>query len=133
MTLHTITKGHRRLLDKMGFPYWLRPETAEQWLGLGEEERVAALLVAIWVLSVPVEDVVPGGKIASAVQAGAWRRYFEEWEFSLTDEVEAGLPAAFARAIGNLEAAPARSTIPGREPGPAPATDEEEEACEACQ
>lgn len=94
--LNPMTRGHRRLLGRMGFPFWLDPEMGS-FDDLTPAEREEAVLVVVWLLGQPVNDLQPGGVIHTAVSTGSssWRRYYEAWEFALTDDAAPSLVEAF--------------------------------------
>jgi hypothetical protein len=132
IAVQPLTRGHRKRLAKMGFPQFLQTKAAaDAWDALSEGERDEAILAAVWLASQSIDDVKPGGKIYSAIEAEAWRRLFVEWEFTLTPAVFKSVPDAFRAALADDDAATSPPSFPALEP--LPVFGGAQEVCEACQ
>ena len=99
--VNKLTRGHRLLLEKMGFGCFMETEEAAQlWKGYSDRQQKDALVAAVWLASCPMEEVVPGGIVHSAIKSATWERLLEAFQFRLDDEFSEQLPRLFAEAAG---------------------------------
>jgi hypothetical protein len=84
-SLNPKTRGHKRVIKRLGGPASAMFDP-EAWEALSDEEKTEGTLVLIWLFQLPVEDLLPGQKIDTALKVeGGWQRYFHQWEFNVLD------------------------------------------------
>lgn len=114
LELNTLTKGHYKLLQRMGLAIASEPqpgETDAQWA-----ERLASSLTAaqrsdegsafLWLVTRPVAELEPGGKARQAIDDGTWRDLVEAFEFSLDADTIEAFDAALAAKAGRRSRKP---------------------------
>jgi hypothetical protein len=85
LRLNRRTRGHKRIIPRLGGPASAIVDEKE-WDALTKDERFEGTLVLIWLFMQPIDDLKPGGKLDSAIEAQSWGRYFKDWEFSIADD-----------------------------------------------
>jgi hypothetical protein len=115
MSANVLTMGHRRLLAAMGFPLFQTARAGEAGdETVPVEQRTAAVMAAMWLATRALEEVRPGGLVATAIKTGTWQRLFDEWEFSVTQAVMDEFPPEFLRCCEM--GAPILPNVPDVEP-----------------
>ena len=117
LTVQNITRGHYKLLERMGSKFAIAPlaaETPEQWsarvvAALSFDERSEETSAFFWLVTRRVEELKPGSVARQAIDDGSWRDLVEAFEFELDIATMNRLSEEIEKRFGYGSAAPTRS------------------------